>query len=76
MKTYEIYMGKNDVIFQPSQTGEWVNLEDITDDDIIALHPTCKWCDHYKDEECAIDPDHTRKVDAESHYCGYHTELL
>lgn len=76
MKTYEIYHGKDDVIFQPSQTGEWVNLEDITDDDIIALHPTCSWCDHCQEDQCTIDPDNHRKVDGKKHYCGYHTELL
>jgi hypothetical protein len=89
MKTYDIYMGKHEVIFQPSQTGEWVNLQDITDDDIIGLHPTCRWCDHCVDDVieneyeqttvtismCMIDGGHPRIISKNKHYCSYHTEL-
>ena len=76
MKTYDIYLEGDDVVFQPSKSGNWVDLEEIGNEDIIALHPTCTWCDHCKEDQCVIDPDNPRKVDSNKHYCGYHTELV
>lgn len=86
MKRYEIYSGSDDIEFKEETYGNWVNLEEVTPEDIFKMHPVCKTCSHVREEvwddedfkdavimrTCTLTKSY---VYGSKHYCASHSEL-